>query len=235
MKKIILSILIIIVLSAAYIMFKKPLLATLSHKESLYLPNIRFPDIPNAEYILYDIISSSDSVYGKGSDPYYYFRGIKYFYFRDTRYFYFSIYKMPENEDEGINVYKINIQSINTDIRPNDTIIGYVRPHDGWADKTYFILTSTNLPVYIEDRYDWEDFTQDATFNKSNADSTVVWNCCLEQIISADYRNSFVKVSENGTRTLLDLRSFVNTDSTGKIVSHFGDPESLVKYYEDLE
>lgn len=190
MKKIILAILLIIVCAASYVICRNSIFTPPPYEDELYLPEISLPDIPDIGFILYDMVSSSDSLYSSES----------------SKYYYFQIAKVSESENDGErkSIYSINIRCDGTVPCKDDTIIGYIAPWTLSSGKC-FLLTSTDLPVYLER---WEFFMQKSTKEGYGADSIFTCHYTLEHNVSPDGESLFVEVPENGDKVAFDINKW---------------------------
>lgn len=154
--------------------------------KKMYLPEVSLPDIPDIEYVLYDIVNAIDSQGYTASNPCYYFQ----------------VNKITSEEIDGAKKesYTIDIQWANSGVHMNDSASGFLVQYD-IEPKKYFILTSTNMKVNLAQRpmefqcgqeFPIEDFIR----RRSDRDSSISLTSTLEKSEQNDTIETFYTISE---------------------------------------
>lgn len=142
-------------------------------RSNLLLQNVYLPEIPDLEYILYDIAHSADTTGYTDSYPYYYVQIKK---------------SRKHNDSIQQECYSINIQWKSSKVCKNDSAIGYLSP-SGIEPENYYILTSTDMDVDLlqDDLLSWRLFSSLIIGSpKFEKDTTLSISSTLKQGIQAD-------------------------------------------------
>lgn len=103
-------------------------------RDKLKLQHVSFPDIHDAEFIMYDIVNHADTTGYTSQYPY----------------FYTQVYHISEEKQDSVkkDLYRIDMQWKSSELCENDSAIGFL-----WKEYTepikYFILTATDLDLRL--------------------------------------------------------------------------------------
>lgn len=143
-------------------------------RSNLRLQNVYLPEIPDLEYLLYDIVHSVDTAGYTDSYPYYYVQ----------------INKIPGENNDSVTkeCYSIDVQWKSSAVCRIDSAIGFLES-SMINPEPYFILTSTDMDVCIlpADPFSWRLFSSLIIGSpKFEKDTTLSISSTLRQGVCAD-------------------------------------------------